>query len=373
MGVAVQIRDRPRSQMTLFLDLPLELLERIITLSSAQGAARLSQCCKRLHVIIQKDAHIWRSLYLEHWDDPRTPDTDKYNWKVELQKNVSAWNIIRALQAIEPPFNVPRLLQEMSDDAHRRCASILLRSRGPCTTSPRDLPVSRSLIWLKRVVGEHAVYVWPWIVRDEVFESYRYPNEGATVVAGRETPEGPSDGDPTAPVYLTKLSDRWRLMHQVGHPPPPMAHWLHNPTTPLSYALRTRNAARCFVYDMRKYKHETRWGPWTTAVHDSGNVHQVNWEHVFCLLIVTLANVSYSSTHVHEIVTHAPPKLEEFTPRRTLANLRAPSSYEYTAPYSAPGWNGRSPDDWAGVEGTWRRAVSFMDYRELAEYNVNVR
>jgi hypothetical protein len=296
--------------MTLFLDLPPELLEQIIILSSPQGAARLSQCCKQLNSVVQKDGHIWRSLYLEHWDDPRVSDTDEYDWRDGLQKNFWAWNTIRALQAIKPPFDVPNTLRQVSGDAYRYCAGILLRSRGPNAASPRDLSGSRSLTWLQRVVGDHAVYLWPWILPATIFESYHYPASAETadrakVIAEDEGIGDPNDEDDTdsaaESLYLTKLPERWRLMRRSGYPPPPKAYRLDQPSTPLSRAKRTRKAARCFVYDMRRYRHETRWGPWTPVLGDENNnvgaegaIHRVDWEHVFSLLTVTLANVTYS-------------------------------------------------------------------------------
>jgi len=107
---------------------------------------------------------------------------------------------------------------------------------------------------------------------------------------------------------------------------------------------------------MRKYKLETRWGPWTRVPRDEysraeGAIHWVDWEHAFCLLVVTLAN------------------MEEFIARGRFDDLAAPSGYEKTAPYSAPDWNNRASGDWAGVEGKWKRVISFMDYRDLVIYN----
>ena len=296
--------------MTLFLNLPLELLEQIIILSSPQGAARLSQCCKQLNSIVQKDGHIWRSLYLEHWDDPRASDADEYNWRDELQKNCRAWNTTRALQTTNPPFDVPKSLREMSDDAYRHCAGILLRSRGHNATSHCDFSGSRSLTWLKRVVGEHAVHIWPWILPTKVFKSYQYPTPAETSDGTKASPGDEGTGDPNdedggdsaaGQLYLTELSERWRLMRRIGYPPPAITYRPDEPSTPLLYAKRTRKAARCFVYDMRRYRGETCWGPWTPVlrhqddnVRAEGAIYGVNWEHVFSLLIVTLANASYS-------------------------------------------------------------------------------
>lgn len=56
--------------------------------------------------------------------------------------------------------------------------------------------------------------------------------------------------------------------------------------------------------------------------------------------------------------------------RGRFEDLDAPVEYVSTRPYSSPNWDGRPPGDWAGVEGIWKRVISFMDYRDLVIYNV---
>ncbi|KAF5384743.1 hypothetical protein D9757_006251 [Collybiopsis confluens] len=95
-----------------------------------------------------------------------------------------------------------------------------------------------------------------------------------------------------------------------------------------------RIKSRCFVYDIRNYKPGNGWG----AFLADGSV---NWQHIEHLANVVLTN------------------LRELP----WATSIPPLGLENTRPYSAPG--PFLDADWAGVEGTWRRSVCFMDYRDL--------
>ncbi|KXN81105.1 hypothetical protein AN958_06059 [Leucoagaricus sp. SymC.cos] len=98
-----------------------------------------------------------------------------------------------------------------------------------------------------------------------------------------------------------------------------------------------RNRSRAFVYDLRNYGYTTAYGPYRAD-------GRVNWTHVEHLVNVVLSNLNDLPSH---IVTPA----------------RPPFGLDSLRPYTAPGKY--SPRDWAGVEGTWRRYVCFMDYRDL--------
>ncbi|KAJ3714002.1 hypothetical protein DFJ43DRAFT_1007917 [Lentinula guzmanii] len=98
--------------------------------------------------------------------------------------------------------------------------------------------------------------------------------------------------------------------------------------------------SRCFVYDIRNYRNVNYWGPFLA----NGSV---NWTHVEHLANVVLTN------------------LREL-PGSWAATV-PPSGLENTRAFSAPG--PYSDTDWAGVEGTWRRYVCFMDYRDLFAFN----
>ncbi|KAF7320039.1 F-box domain-containing protein [Mycena kentingensis (nom. inval.)] len=103
-----------------------------------------------------------------------------------------------------------------------------------------------------------------------------------------------------------------------------------------------RSRSRCFVYDLRNYTSVNQWGPFL----DKG---AINWTHLYYILAIIISNL----------------KEQEHPPTYMLP--MPPCGLQATRAYSAPGR--RSPEDWAGAEGTWHRYVSFMDYRDLFSFN----
>ncbi|OCH92726.1 hypothetical protein OBBRIDRAFT_833245 [Obba rivulosa] len=110
-----------------------------------------------------------------------------------------------------------------------------------------------------------------------------------------------------------------------------------------------RRVSRCFVYDLRRYTAATAWGPF---VRRAGGGLGADWVHV---------------EHVVNVVTL---KLREHALLRIFG--RPLSGVHATRAYSAPGSLKRAPRDWAGVTGTWRRFVCFMDYRDLFAFNFSL-
>lgn len=97
-----------------------------------------------------------------------------------------------------------------------------------------------------------------------------------------------------------------------------------------------RASSRCYVYDLRNYRRDNEYGPYLRG-------GQVNWVHVEAIVNVIQMNLS-------EI------------PSVRLDSI-PPVGFEATRMYSAPGATTRHEDDWACIEGSWRRYVCFMDYR----------
>jgi hypothetical protein len=89
------------------------------------------------------------------------------------------------------------------------------------------------------------------------------------------------------------------------------------------FFVNKRNESRCFVYDLRNYTSETRWGPFTPD-------NRVNWVHVEHLMNVVWMNLC------------------EY-PLRSL--LRPKIGASAVRPHSATG--NYLTDDWAGVEGDY--------------------
>jgi len=105
-------------------------------------------------------------------------------------------------------------------------------------------------------------------------------------------------------------------------------------------ALRTRS--RCLVYDIRNYRRETHYGPFLRG-------GQVNWVHAETIVNVIQMNLM---------------ELPD-----VWVDTRPPVGLEATRTYSVTGAVDRAPGDWACVEGTWRRFVCFLDYRDIFNFN----
>ncbi|KAF8557353.1 hypothetical protein OG21DRAFT_1494746 [Imleria badia] len=108
----------------------------------------------------------------------------------------------------------------------------------------------------------------------------------------------------------------------------------------------TRTTNRCRVYDLSQYDRDSDWGPFMPKTGE------VDWSHVECLMNVIAFNLVDHSRHFRD--------------------TRPPCGLEATRAYSAPRATTRAPQDWAGVEGNWRRIVSFMDYRDLFAFNFSI-
>jgi len=108
-----------------------------------------------------------------------------------------------------------------------------------------------------------------------------------------------------------------------------------------------RRACRRFVYDLRNYTKERRWGPFCE------DRDEVDWMHVSAIVTVVTMNL-------RDFGHHWP---GSFKPPSVVTGLEA------TRAYSAPEAFKRAPNDWAGVEGHWMRIVCFCDYRDLIRFN----
>ncbi|KAJ4476606.1 hypothetical protein J3R30DRAFT_3487757 [Lentinula aciculospora] len=281
------------------LSVPPELIHHILASCSPTDIATFSKVCRISYDLVYSgDQFLWRELFLQHYDDPRKAiltlaideaafSAESFNWKNELQRRTEAEIIVR-----QTPHD------------RRRALEILISATIQALPASRNLEEqerpSYNLQWLDRVLRE-------------------------THILSQIVPQNDSE--------MIQLYSRLRAYISLTHDPST------NEESRQAVAAR-RIESRCFVYDIRNYKHITYWGPFLT----NGSV---NWQHIEHLANVVLTNL------------------------RELPGLWAatvpPLGLENTRAFSAPG--PYSDTDWAGVEGTWRRYVCFMDYRDLFTFN----
>ena len=138
------------------------------------------------------------------------------------------------------------------------------------------------------------------------------------------------DGDTrTAEGDNLQLASRLRSLLALS----PLTEIDEDMTEPL---VATRTKSRCLVYDLRNYRRDNDYGPFLRG-------GKINWVHVEAIVNVITMNLGELP--------------------KSWKHIRPSVGLEKTRAYSAHGSDVRAPEDWAGVEGSWRRYVCFMDYR----------
>ncbi|KAG8724759.1 hypothetical protein FRC12_024273 [Ceratobasidium sp. 428] len=117
--------------------------------------------------------------------------------------------------------------------------------------------------------------------------------------------------------------------------------------------------ARAYVYDIRNYRPDGWHGPF---VLDEAGVMQPNWVHLAACQWVIMSNLQ-QRRQIGQVYPIPPLGAE--------AAWGGGAKAVVTGRKANPSrLNKDGIEDWAGVEGVWRRIVCFMDYRDFHEYNV---
>ncbi|KAG8884759.1 hypothetical protein FRB97_003279 [Tulasnella sp. 331] len=219
----------------------------------------------------------------------------------------------------------------------------------------------------------------------------------------------------------SSLDEGWPMHEESLYHPIPAAHRVFHshasehtssPLSPTSCSkikgqpLNLRTAARAYVYDLRMYSESNLWGPVlrdpsyksdADANESDKYKYIARWRHLECLMMVITFNIE------EERLTMAGGALAFL-----LSTPSPPMTHDSLRPWSAPGFARRFAeaverersseigelksvvkegpteanaipelnadgwpdwDDWAGVEGKWKRIICFMDYRDLARFN----
>lgn len=226
----------PETVMSTILDLPSEVVEQILLACDAFDLSPFSQTCRRYHSLVyESDTQlVWRSLYLELWDDPRiclradgtllAVDAPSYDWKGELQRRIRARTVI----------NNPQYWRSSELSHVLRTLVEMIVCIPPATFQYTAEEVSRNLLWLgsqkslENFIGHTA--------SPECTQELPDPEEVVQLNARLHTYYGLTKADLNNPVLVD---------------------------------------ARALVYDMRNYSTRNGWGPFRQD--RSG---RVNWVHV---------------------------------------------------------------------------------------------
>jgi hypothetical protein len=116
---------------------------------------------------------------------------------------------------------------------------------------------------------------------------------------------------------------------------------VHLGLTPNDATSASKASARAFVYDMRNYHYDNDFGPYM-----SDGSGRVNWVHVYA---------------IHRTIAMHLVDLQE----DELFACPIPISMPYCQSIIPSGLDLPKERDWAGIEGSWHCAFSFVDHREL--------
>ncbi|KZT67601.1 hypothetical protein DAEQUDRAFT_766968 [Daedalea quercina L-15889] len=287
-----------------FDTLPSELIERILLLCDVYDVANFAQTCRtaRRFIYQSEDQYFWRELFLSKpFDDLRKalpPLTTQEpallpDWKTELQRRVSAQAAVmsratgpRLHRALETLVGVVETALPFSDDL--------------------QMEESENLQWLDT------------LLRVATFDSDSLPPHERQLLGRLMTYLALTyESSPRDDSTRKRLNER-------------------------------RRTSRCYVYDLRRYKEETFWGPFLRGEKGELRANWVHMEHVVNVVAMKLRELPLLALRLYS------------KPRAGLSATQA---------YSAPFAHDRKPHDWAGVAGTWRRFVCFMDYRDLFAFN----
>ena len=123
-------------------------------------------------------------------------------------------------------------------------------------------------------------------------------------------------------------------------------HTLFGLTT-LDFRARRRVESRSYVYSFARYSAKNSWGPF---LQDGSG--RVNWEHVLA---------------IHHAMSM------QIVPQQQAEQQAAYTIFPMSLPFTQSILPGDldldAVEDWAGVEGVWQCAFSFIDHRELLVFN----
>ncbi|KAF8973541.1 hypothetical protein BDZ97DRAFT_1751578 [Flammula alnicola] len=268
---------------------PVELGQHILSFCHPWDVAAFSKTCRAAYILVYQptDQYLWRQLYTNQFDVPKLTTLaikEKVEWKNEL---TSRLKVELAL------FRGPATSME-----RKRALETLISIIEDSFTAASLTGSSRNIKWLKRITSKSLIL------------SNLY-----------SLPESDEDAELHARLraYLALTIDS-----------------KHDKQTFQSF-LSKRDKSRAYVYDLRNYTAENKWGPFKPC-------GATNWVHVEHLIDVVASNI-------RELPG-------------SWALTRPPSCLDPPRSSSTHLLGGIPSNDWAGVEGTWRRYVCFMDYRQ---------
>jgi hypothetical protein len=296
----------PNEQPLAIMDLPLEVIQRVLIHCCPREVAEFSKTCRAANDLIHSpcDQYLWRHLYLAHpFDHPESVESDR------IAAGVVAEAAVGGAEGVDYRRRLMDLVKAERAAAKDGYAAREGREALQALTHLlENLPV-----WPTSGDANHLhqpSYNARWLEDNLKEESGLLSSDSSNPITNTQEPYNKLEG--------TKARLRLCLLSSYKHNDEP-GYFLTDEEE--SFFTHKRNRSRCFVYDLRNYSEKNRWGPFTTD-------NCVNWIHVEHLMNVVWMNLCDS------------PLLRMPRPKIGTESFR---------PHSSGG--AHSPEDWAGVEG----------------------
>ena len=311
------------NRVSVLFQLAPEILEQILGLLLPNDLVSFGRTCSKAHSSISpRNQLLWRSSFLQAFDDPRVawqlmlPTArarnakveSEWDWYREVQKRYNAFKAVTSNEVFDRRQNY--------DDSVAAVVDMI--DTAPRSTKSRNLPLLLSVFESSKIT--------------EAFIHDFHPDRESpslSLAGILESPGRPFTRSMTTGQDVSERTSRLHILYGI--------------TQRERNSRAAKGNARCLVYDWSLTGPAADYGPYKQD--KSGQIHWKVLEAVYSVIVRNF-----------ELVTN----------RR----IHFPQGFEHNVP--APS-NWLKSKDWAKIEGSWLGTYSFLDYTDLFHYNIAYR
>lgn len=222
-----------------FESTPFEVIDYILSLTNPKTVSSVSQTSRVLHIYIQDNVFLWKSLFVKYFDPPE--EHQSINWKSQVQSRIQAKHTILS-------FFSAHVSGEELENAFRTLIQV-------ARSAPPGSGLSKNIAWLDAILTNPAL--WP---------SHSPLTSTHPKLDYRSQPQ---------PELQVLECDK------LGRP-------------------GDRSRARSFVYDMRNYHRANLYGPFMPrgSLNEPFKINYVHLKYLMNVLLNNLRDNHGDDTHV---------------------------------------------------------------------------
>ncbi|TVY73276.1 hypothetical protein LSUE1_G009103 [Lachnellula suecica] len=315
--------------------MPDEITHEILKALDPLDLAALSQTCRSLHQVISGNELLFKSIYLNHMDEPVDPFIPAgWQWMEQLKKFVQFRRALEDLgDSLTPSDSKVSQLGAVSSFTSE------LMSTAKSGTESLNIGMLSKYFASRR--NQEA-----FLCRSSLFRRAVKTSQESGLEL--DPPSTPIHVHPPTSPSEAQLSAKLHCLHGVYIASPSRTHY----KDVYPYAVSV-------VYDLRNYTDGNFWGPY----HDDGQA-TVDWEKMEAVMIILGHNLRMFVERTRNSFRHvwrdpwfgASP--DSFRPISVTCLEQPAPPMEALDPYN--------------ISGTWMRVVCFLDFHDLFAYNFAV-